>query len=203
MRPATRVTSVSAPRVTLGQAGEKTDGQQGQDVVHDGRAQDDAGEGSVEHAHLGEHAAGDADAGGREGQADERSGQDVLTDGQADTDARDDGQDEADGTDRDGHGTDLEQVVEAHLQTDREEQDDHAQLSEDLGRERDVGQTQREGADDEAAEQLTDDTWLIDTPEDLFADLGCEEEDEQAEQRVRKGCALLAAGAGREDRKVR
>ena len=64
-------------------------------------------------------------------------------------------------------------------------------------------EAQREGAHDEAAEQLTDDARLVDAPEDLLADLGGEEEDEQAEQRVREGRALLAACAGREDTEAR
>ena len=51
----------------------------------------------------------------------------------------------------------------------------------------DVGEAEGEGPDDEAAEQLTDDAGLVDASEDLFADLGREEEDEQAEQRVREG----------------
>ena len=61
--------------VALGQAGEHADGQQGQDVVDDGGAEDDPREGSVEHAHLSQHAAGDADARGRQREADERGRQ--------------------------------------------------------------------------------------------------------------------------------
>ena len=135
-RPATQRQDGVDAEIALGEAGEQADGQQRQDVVDDGGAKDDPREGSVEHPHLGQHATGDADAGGRQREADEHRREHVLTDGQADDDAGDDGQDEADGADRDGHGADLEQVVDAHLQSDREEQDDDAQLGEDLGGER-------------------------------------------------------------------
>ena len=105
-----------------------------------------------------------------------------------------DRQDHRDDRGQDRRPADRQQVVEAHLQPDREQQDDHAELGEDRGRLAGVDEPERIGTDDEATEQLADDGGLTQATSDLLAELRADEQDEQAEQDVGR---RLGGGRGR------
>jgi hypothetical protein len=144
---------------------------------------DDAREGTVEDAHLGQHPARDPDAGGGEGQADDGRRHDVTVDEEPCPEAGRDGQDEPQDADRERHGTHGQEVVDADLEADHEEQDDDAELGEDLRAYGHLGPAKGVGAHDEAPQQLADDPRLPDPSEDLLPCLGGHEQDEQAEER--------------------
>ena len=167
--------------------GDDADEDERQDVVDDGGTEDDARERPVEDAHVGQHAAGDADAGRRQRQADEgrRSGR--LAGAEGDGSATDDGQDHG----QDGRGdrgpADGEKLVGADLQPDGEEQDDHAQERQELRGLAGHEPAERVGPDEEAARELADDARLTEPSGDLLADLGSHEEDEEADQGLGRG----------------
>ena len=177
-----------------GRAGHESDRDQGEDVVDHRGAEDDARERLVEHAQLAEDPARDPDARGAQGEADERGRLDLGPDRQPEPDPGRDRQDHRDDRGQHGRPTHRQQVVEAHLQPDREQQDDHAELGEDRGGLAGDDEPEGIGSDGEATEQLADDGGLTQAARDLLAELRADEQDEQAEQDVGR---RLGGGRGR------
>ena len=177
-----------------GRAGHQADRDQGEDVVDHRGAEHDPRERLVEHAELPEDPARDPDARGAQGEADERGRLDLGPDRQAEPDPGRDRQDHRDDRGQHGRPAHRQQVVEAHLQPDREQQDDHAELGEDRRGLAGVDETEGVGTDDEATKQLADDGGLTQAASDLLAELRADEEDEQAEQDVGR---RLGGGRGR------
>ena len=151
-----------------------------QDVVHQGRPDHDLGERPVHHPQVPQDAAGDADAGGRERESDEHGGQRRLAHRGGQGEPAGERQDHGDDRRQDRRLADLEQVVGPDLEANREQQDDDAQLGEQQRSLAWLDEPQAEGTDDEPAEQLADDRRLPEPSQDLLAQLGTKQEDEQA-----------------------
>ena len=86
---------------------------------------------------------------------------------------------------------DREEVVHPDLETDGEEQDDDADLRQDVGRLARDDEGQRVRPDDEPAEQLADDGRLPEATRDLLAQFGGDEQDEQADHHVERGARCV------------
>lgn len=154
--------------------------------MDDGRAEHDPRERLGQDPEVGQDAAGDSDARGGQGEAHERGRADALAEHQADGDAGGDRQDHRDERGEHGRPADGEQVVQAYLQADREEQDDDADLGQHEGRLAGDGQGEHAGAHDEAAQQLADHRRLTEPPGELLAGFGGHEQQEDGDHHVQR-----------------
>ena len=136
-----------------------------EDVVEDGRAEDDGDRASAMEAEVAEHAHGDADGGRHERDGDEEAlAQRVLED-EAAGQAADERQHGAEDRDLDGRGSGLGELLHVGVEAGGEEQEDHAQLAQRLQELGAVDEVQREGAEERAREQLADHGRLLDALE--------------------------------------
>ena len=89
------------------------------------------------------------------------------------------GEDDAGAADRERDPPDRPHLREPRLQPDPEEQEDDAELGEDPQHLADLDQPQHRGPDQDPAEDLADDRRLPDPLEDLVAELGREQDQEE------------------------
>ena len=174
------------PEVALGRPRDDPDEDERENVVDDGRPDDDPAETPVEDAEVGEDAARDPDAGGGQGEADERGCRRRLPGDHREGHTGRDREDHAQHGRDDGGPADLEQLVGLDLQADREEQDDDADLREDRRGLARRDEAERIRADHEPAGQLADHARLAEPPEDLLANLRRQEEDEEPHDHVER-----------------
>ncbi len=100
----------------------------------------------------------------------------------AEPDPAEEGQDDAGAADRDRDPPDRPHLRELRLQPDPEEQEDDAELGEDPQHLVDLDQPQHRRPDQEPAEDLADDRRLPDPLEDLVAELGGDEDEEEVSE---------------------
>ena len=101
---------------------------------------------------------------------------------EADADAERDGNHDADARDRERRRPDRTQVGDAQLEADFEQQQDHAELAEDLDAPRfDSISPRTAGSDDDAGDDLADDRGDADPFRDLRRDLRGEQHDDDVD----------------------
>ena len=167
-----------------GDARDDREREQAEDVVHDRGAQHHAGGGVLEPAEVGEHARGDAHAGGRQGGADEDGHETGMTEPAHEAEADREGHDDADHRDEDRLGPGLQEPREIGFEPHLEQEDQHAELGErvdDLGL---VHEPEHAGADHDAREQLAEDRGLADPLHPLGRELRGEPDDDERDQQL-------------------
>jgi hypothetical protein len=174
---------------------------QSEDVVDDGRSQDDLGFSRLSLAEVGKHSCRDTHTGGTEGRTDEEMDEEILggqhptRDPPADEERRDD---TCDGYQQ-ARLSDREHLVHVGFEADFEEQQHHADLRQDrdglvLGEELQtrIAEHQSQVADQDTRDQFAQHRRLGDALGNLATDLGRGQYDHQAQQ---DGCyrALMSA----------
>ena len=122
---------------------------------------------------------GDPGAGRRQRGAEEDAGLGALAERQPEPDSGEEGEDDAGAADGDRDPADRPHLREPRLQADPEEQEDDAELGEDPQHLADLDQAEHRGTDQNPAEDLADDRRLADPLEDLVAELGREQDQEE------------------------
>ena len=182
-------------------AGDDGQDDQAEDVVDDRRAEDDLRLPGGDLPQVGQHPGGDADAGGAEGGADEEVDQKVLV-GQevgrhrpAEEERRHDAEDRH----QQAGDTHRQHLLDVGFQADVEEQQDDADLGQDLDPQvgaqevEEVDPDEGEVAQEDAEHQLAQDRRLADALEHLAAELGHREDDGDAEEDRHDGAAVALA----------
>ena len=181
----------SSPRVSPGDHGQDD---QPDDVVDDGRPEDDLALGLLQAAEVGEDAGGDADARRRQGRPRDDGDEVREAEETAGPVAQGERQDDADG----GHGrrgpADLQELPQVGLQADGEEQQDDPELGEevdhlDLG----IDEPQDRGAEQHAGDELAEDGRLADGLGQGPAELRRAEHDDEEAQELGDGEMVHAA----------
>ena len=124
----------NADRTGLHQAGNHRQDDQAEHVIDDRRAKHDLRLGHAQPAKIAEDTAGDANRGSCQRRPEKQVSVLVLPGQQQGSDhigAKGKGNGNTDGTDHERPGADLDQIVEPRLQTDLQQQNDHAQLGEE------------------------------------------------------------------------
>ena len=152
---------------------------QGENVVDDRGPEHGAGGASAGDAEVEEGGRGDAGAGRRQGGAEEDAGFGAFAEDEAAADAGEEGEDDAGAADRDRDPAHRFHLGEPRLEADPEEEEDDAELGEDAQHLADLDPAEDRGADEDAAEDLADDRRLADPLEQLVAELGREQDEEE------------------------
>ena len=135
-----------------------------------------------ERAEVAEHPRSDADARRRQCRADEQCFLTVEAEADARTEARHHRDDHADDCDEEGRAPDGTQIPQVHLEADLEEQQDHAELGEDVQHLVGLDDPEQRRPDEHSGDDLGDDRREADAIRDLGSDLRRDDHDQDVEQ---------------------
>ena len=153
-----------------------------QHVVDDRGAEDDPAGPRAQRSEVAQHVRRDADAGGGQGGGEEDGLGQVAARELGGEESAGEGQDDAEGADRQRGDADAQQLMEAGLEAHLEQEQDDADLGEQLRLGVDLVDAEDGGTGHDAAQDLADDRWLADPAEDLVPDLRRQENREELEQ---------------------
>ena len=151
-------------------------------VVGDRGAEHSARFDRCERTEVAEHPRSDADARGRQCRADEQRFFAVEAEADAGAEAGRHRHDDADDCDEEGRAPDGTQIPQVHLEADLEQQQDHAELGEDVQDLVGLDNPEQRRPDEHAGDDLGDDRREADAIRDLGSDLRRDDHDQDVEQ---------------------
>jgi len=157
----------------------KSEDQHGQHVVDDRGAQDHAPRPRAKDTEVAEHARRDPNARGGQRRGQEDRNDERRPEEPAQRESAGERERNAQRADGQRRRPDTDEVVEPRLDPDLEEQEYDADLGEERRLAVHLVPAENGGADEDSGQDLPDDWWLADALEDLIADLGREEQDEE------------------------
>ncbi len=151
-------------------------------VVGDRGAEHSARFDRCERTEVAEHPRSDADARGRQCGADEQRFFAVEAEAESGAEAGRHRDDDADDCDKEGRASDGAQIPQVHFEADLEEQQDHAELGEDVKDLVGLDNPEQRRPDEHTGDDFGDDSREADAIRDLRSDLRRDDHDQDVEQ---------------------